>query len=42
MVKVGLKTIDTHQMVDVNALLYSGATGMFIERKFTEHNGVAM
>ena len=42
MVKVGLKSVDTHQMVDVDALLDSGATGVFMDRKFTERNGVAM
>ena len=42
MVKVGLKSVDTHQMVDVNMLLDSGATGVFMDRKFTEHNGIAM
>ena len=42
MVKVGLKSIDTHQMVDVDALLDSGTTGVFMDRKFTECNGIAM
>ena len=42
MVKVGLKLVDTHQMVDVDALLDSGATGVFMDRKFAEHNGIAM
>ena len=42
MVKVGLKLVDTHQMVDVDALLDSGATGVFMDRKFTECNGIAM
>ena len=42
MVKVGLQTMDTHRMVDVNALLDSGATGMFIDKKFVEGNGIAM
>ena len=41
MVKVGLKSMDTHQMVDV-ALLDSGATGVFMNRKFTACNGIAM
>ena len=29
-------------MVDVDALLDSGATGVFMDRKFTERNGIAM
>ena len=29
-------------MVDVDALLDSGATGVFMNKKFTEHNGIAM
>ena len=42
MVKVGLKTIDTHRIMDVNELLDSGATGMFIDRKFAERNQIMM
>ena len=42
MVKVGLKSVDTHQMVDVDALLDSSATGVFTDKKFAEHNGIAM
>ena len=42
MVKVGLKSVDTHQMVDVDTLLDSGATRVFMDKKFTEHNGIAM
>jgi len=42
MINVGLCTIDTHHMVDVKALLDSGATGMFIDKKFAEGNGIAM
>ena len=42
MVKVGLKSVDMHQMVDVDMLLDSGATGVFMDRKFAEHNGIAM
>ena len=34
--------MDTHRMVDVKALLDSGATGMFIDKKFAEGNGSAM
>ena len=42
MVKVGLKSVDTHQMVDVDALLDSSATGVFMDRKFAERNEIAM
>jgi len=42
MINVGLRTMDTHRMVDVKALLDSGATGMFIDKKFAEGNGIAM
>jgi len=34
--------MDTHHMVDVKALLDSGATGMFIDKKFAEGNRIAM
>ena len=40
MINVGLRTMDTHHMVDVKALLDSGATGMFIDKKFVESNGI--
>jgi len=42
MISIGLRTMDTHRMVDVKALLNSGATGMFIDKKFAEGNGIAM
>jgi len=42
MINVGLRTIDTHRMVDVKALLDSGATEMFIDKKFAEGNGIVM
>ena len=42
MVKVGLKSVDMHQMVDVDTLLDGGATGVFMDRKFAERNGIAM
>ena len=42
MVKVGLKLVDMHQMVDVDALLDSSAAGVFMDRKFAECNGIAM
>jgi len=34
--------MDTHHMIDMKALLDSGATGMFIDKKFAEGNGIAM
>jgi len=42
MINVGLHTMDTHHMVDVKALLDSGATGMFIDKKFAEGNRIAI
>ena len=42
MINVGLCTMDIHHMVDMKALLDSGATGMFIDKKFAEGNGIAM
>ena len=42
MVKVGLKLVDMHQMIDIGALLDSGATGVFMDKKFAECNGIAM
>jgi len=42
MINVGLRTMDTHHMVDMKASLDSGATGMFIDKKFAEENGIAM
>ena len=40
MINVGLRTMDTYHMVNVKALLDSGATGMFIDKKFVEGNGI--
>jgi predicted aspartyl protease len=40
MLKVGLKTVDTHTMVEVDALLDSGATGLFINRTLVKNNGI--
>ena len=37
---VGLKTVDTHAMIDVEALLDSGATGLFINRALIQNNGI--
>ena len=34
--------MDTHQLMDVNALLDSGATGMFMDKKFAEGNNISM
>lgn len=40
MLMVGLKTVDTHAMVDVEALLDSGATGLFINYALVQGNGI--
>ncbi|KAF8219736.1 hypothetical protein L208DRAFT_1547394 [Tricholoma matsutake] len=37
---VGLKTVDTHAAIDVEALLDSGATGLFINRSLITRNGI--
>jgi len=42
MINVGLCTMDTYCMVDIKALLDSGATGMFIDKKFAEGNKIVM
>jgi len=34
--QVGVKKIDTHKEVSVKALLDSGATGLFVDKKFIE------
>jgi len=34
MINIGLRTMDTHHMVDMKALLDSGATGMFIDKRY--------
>ena len=39
---VRLKTVDTHAMSDVDALLDSGATSLFINCKLVQNNGIAM
>jgi len=40
--RIGLERIDTHKGVTVKALLDSGATGMFMDRKFTEKHEFRM
>ena len=42
MVKVGLQTMDTHQLMDVNVLLDSSTTAMFMNKKFAENNNISM
>ena len=42
MLTVGLKNVDTHAMIDVEALLDSGATSLFINRELVRNNGIAM
>jgi len=33
---IGMKKVDTYEGIMVKALLDSGATGMFVDRKFVE------
>jgi Retroviral aspartyl protease len=40
--KVGLKTVDTHAIADVNALLDCGATDLFINRAFVQKKDIHM
>ena len=40
--RIGLEKIDTHEGVTMKALLDSGATGMFVDRKFAEKHGFKM
>jgi len=40
--KVGLEKVDTHEGVIVDALLDSGATGLFMNKEFVEKNGFRM
>jgi len=40
--KIGLEKVDTHEGVTVNALLDSGATGLFMDKKFVKKNGFRM
>jgi len=40
--RIGLEKIDTHEGVTVKALLDSGATGIFVDRKFAEKHGFRM
>jgi len=40
--KVGLEKVNTHEGVMVDALLDSGATGLFMNREFVDKNGFRM
>jgi len=40
--RIGMEKIDTHKGVIVKALLDSGATGMFVDKKFAERHGFRM
>ena len=42
MVKVGLKTLNTQQQMDENALLDCGATGLFMDTKWAKGNFISM
>lgn len=40
--KIGLKMVNTHEMVEVDALLDSRATGLFIDCMLVKGNGITM
>jgi hypothetical protein len=40
--KIGLKMVDTHEMVEVDVLLDSGATGLFIDHVLVKGNQIMM
>ena len=40
--KIGIEKINTHEGMTVKALLDSGATEMFVDRKFAEKHGFRM
>ena len=42
MVKVGLKTLDIQRQMDEDALLDCGATGLFMDTKWTKGNFISM
>ena len=42
MVKVCLKTLDTQRQMDENTLLDCGATGLFMDMKWTKGNFISM
>jgi len=41
-IKVGIKKLDSHEGVTVKALLDSGVTGLFADKKFVEKHGFKM
>jgi len=40
--KMGIEKLDNHEGVTVKALLDSGATRLFVDRKFVEKHGFKM
>ena len=38
-IQIGVEKIDTHEGVSVKALLDSGATGLFMSKKYAERGG---
>jgi hypothetical protein len=42
MLKIGLKTVDTHTFLNLVALLDCGATGLFIDRAYVRRNNITM
>ena len=41
MLKVGLKMVDTHPMINIDALLDGGATSLFINCDLVQNNRIA-
>src|ERR1700677_1619012 len=40
LVNIGLKTLDTHNSININSLLDCGASGLFIDKQFVELNDI--
>lgn len=41
-IKIGMEKVDMYEGVTIKVLLDSGATGMFVDRKFVEKHGFRM
>src|ERR1700677_1656941 len=40
LVNIGLKTLDTHNSINIDSLLDCGASGLFIDKQFVELNDI--